>query len=83
MAGTGRGLGWLILSLLAGDAAAAEPDPAIEPPSRELLLYLAQFDGATEGAIDPLEFEALSPEQLAVEAEAVTVSVREDDDEEQ
>jgi hypothetical protein len=79
VAGTGRGLGWLVLSLFASGAAAAEADPAMEPPSRELLLYLAQFDGATEGAVDPLELEALSPEQVA--AEQVAAPVREDEDE--
>ncbi len=81
MAGVGRGLGWIVLILLASGVAAAEPDPATTLPSRELLLYLAQFDGATEGAIDPLELEALPPAQLA--AEPVAAPAREDDNEKQ
>lgn len=76
MAGNGRGLGWIVLSLIACDITAAEPDPATAPPSRELLLYLAQFDGASAEAIDPIELASLADGQLAGEGTASPVAAQ-------
>ena len=74
MAGTGRRLGWLLLSLGSPALLAQTESPAtaVAPvmPSRELLLYLAEFesDGDAE-PIDPLELDAL-PSTVAATAAA-------------
>lgn len=68
MAGTGSRLGWIVLILLGGPLRAMQPDGPDTPPSRELLLYLAEFENGDSEPVDLAELAALPAAALDAEA---------------
>lgn len=66
-------MGWLLVLSLAA-ATGAPPTDGAGLPSRELLLYLAQYEADGAEGIDPLELESLP----VGEAEPAEVVIEED-----